>query len=104
MVADRVTVISRPADSGADESREVGNPMNSEGEFTVEPFDKPTAGPMSSSTMREDAKEFRQRMANQGNRQAVFRFHSRIRLCLSVRRKKRIDAQFARSDLAAAAQ
>src|SRR4051812_34872851 len=55
MVADRVTVISRPAGSPGD-----GVKWESEGqgEFTVEPFEKLTRGTNVILHLREDAKEF----------------------------------------------
>jgi molecular chaperone HtpG len=57
MVADRVTVVSRPAGpSGAGES--VKWESDGQGQFTVEPFEKPTRGTDVILHLREDSKEF----------------------------------------------
>src|SRR3954452_1455544 len=59
MVADRVTVISRPAGpAGAGEA--VKWESDGQGQFTVEPFEKPTRGTDVILHVREDAKEFLQ--------------------------------------------
>lgn len=55
MVADRVTVLSRPAGG---EGEGVKWESDGQGEFTVEPFDKPTRGTDVILHLREDAKEF----------------------------------------------
>ena len=57
MVADRVTVFSRPAGPGAEGVRWESD---GQGEFSVEPFDKPTRGTEVVLHLREDAKEFLQ--------------------------------------------
>ncbi|HEX4795095.1 MAG TPA: molecular chaperone HtpG [Humisphaera sp.] len=56
MVADRVTVISRPAGAGGDEA--VKWESDGQGEFSVEPTEKPTRGTDVILHLREDAKEF----------------------------------------------
>src|SRR5580658_424495 len=55
MVADRVTVLSRMA---GDKSDGVKWESDGQGEFTVEPFEKPTRGTDVILHLREDAKEF----------------------------------------------
>jgi molecular chaperone HtpG len=55
MVADRVTVISRTAGSPADG---VKWESDGQGEFTIEPLEKPTRGTDVILHLREDAKEF----------------------------------------------
>ena len=57
MVADRVTVISRPAGADADG---VKWESDGQGEFTVEPAEKATRGTDVILHLREDAKEFLQ--------------------------------------------
>ena len=56
MVADRVSVISRAAGAGADEA--VKWESDGQGEFSVEPTEKPTRGTDVILHLREDAKEF----------------------------------------------
>ena len=56
MVADRVTVISRPA--GAAPSEGVKWESDGQGQFTVEPHEKPTRGTDVILHLREEAKEF----------------------------------------------
>jgi len=55
MVADRVTVLSRTA---GDKSDGVKWESDGQGEFTVEPYEKPTRGTDVILHLREDAKEF----------------------------------------------
>ena len=55
MVADKVTVLSRPPGAGAEG---VKWESDGQGEFTVEPYDKPTRGTDVILHLREDAKEF----------------------------------------------
>ena len=55
MVADRVTVVSRPAGVNAEG---VKWESDGQGEFTVEPHDKPTRGTDVILHLRDDAKEF----------------------------------------------
>jgi molecular chaperone HtpG len=55
MVADRVTVLSRTA---GDKSDGVQWESDGQGEFTVEPYEKPTRGTDVILHLREDAKEF----------------------------------------------
>jgi molecular chaperone HtpG len=55
MVADRVTVVSRAAGAGAEG---VKWESDGQGEFTVEPVDKPTRGNDVTLHLRDDAKEF----------------------------------------------
>lgn len=55
MVADRVTVLSRPAGEGAEG---VKWESNGQGEFSVEPYDRATRGTDVILHLREDAKEF----------------------------------------------
>jgi molecular chaperone HtpG len=55
MVADRVTVVSRPAGAGA---QGVKWESDGQGEFTVQPFDKLLRGTDVILHLREDAKEF----------------------------------------------
>ncbi len=55
MVADRVTVVSRPAGSPADG---VKWESDGQGDFTVEPHEKATRGTDVTLHLREDAKEF----------------------------------------------
>jgi molecular chaperone HtpG len=55
MVADKVTVLSRPPGAGAEGVRWESD---GQGEFTVEPYDKPTRGTDVILHLREDAKEF----------------------------------------------
>lgn len=57
MVADRVTVVSRPAGAGA---RGVRWESDGQGEFTIEPCDKPSRGTDVILHLREDAREFLQ--------------------------------------------
>ena len=57
MVADRVTVLSRMA---GDKSDGVRWESDGQGEFTVEPYEKPTRGTDVILHLREDAKEFLQ--------------------------------------------
>jgi molecular chaperone HtpG len=56
MVADRVTVLSRPA--GAPVSEAVKWESDGQGDFTVEPHEKPTRGTDVVLHLRDDAKEF----------------------------------------------
>ena len=56
MVADRVTVLSRPA--GGPSSEGVKWESDGQGQFTVEPHDKPTRGTDVILHLRDDAKEF----------------------------------------------
>lgn len=56
MVADRVTVTSRPAGGGDDEA--VKWESDGQGEFTVEPAAKPTRGTDVTLHLRDDCKEF----------------------------------------------
>jgi molecular chaperone HtpG len=55
MVADKVTVLSRPPGAGAEGVRWESD---GQGEFTVEPYDKPTRGTDVILHLREEAKEF----------------------------------------------
>ena len=55
MVADKVTVLSRPPGAGAEGVRWESD---GQGEFTVEPHDKPTRGTDVILHLRDDAKEF----------------------------------------------
>lgn len=56
MVADRVTVLSRPAGGSASDG--VKWESDGQGQFTVEPFDKPMRGTDVVLHLRDDAKEF----------------------------------------------
>ena len=56
MVADRVTVVSRPAGAAASEG--VKWESDGQGQFTVEPQEKPTRGTDVTLHLRDDAKEF----------------------------------------------
>ena len=55
MVADKVTVITRPAGAPADGIRWESD---GQGEFTVEPHEKPTRGTDVILHLKDDAKEF----------------------------------------------
>jgi molecular chaperone HtpG len=55
MVADKVTVLSRPPGAGAEGVRWESD---GQGEFTVEPYDKPSRGTEVILHLRDDAKEF----------------------------------------------
>jgi molecular chaperone HtpG len=57
MVADRVTVVSRPAGPNTD-SEAVKWESDGQGQFTVEPHEKPARGTDVILHLREDAKEF----------------------------------------------
>jgi molecular chaperone HtpG len=56
MVADRVTVLSRPAGGPASEGAKWES--DGQGEFTVEPYEKPSRGTDVILHLRDDAKEF----------------------------------------------